>query len=112
MNPTPLDQLSFDSWKECVHTQFRVEVSPARAVIMELIEAVFTGESAKDKSSGPRYQSFSLTFCSDTTNSLTQRTYRFQHDKIGSFDLFIVPIAAVAGTVHYEAVFNRLLSAK
>ena len=35
-------------------------------------------------------------------------TYRFEHRKIGSFNLFIVPMSGDRNGEHYEAVFNRL----
>ena len=112
MNQVPLDQLSFATFKELLKTRFRVEVSPATTVELELIEAEFTGEAAKDKSNAPMYQNFSLNFAGPAAPPLMQRTYLFEHDKIGAFDLFIVPMAAEGGTIRYQAVFNRLLPPK
>lgn len=110
MNQIPLDQLSFATFKELVKTQFLVEVAPAKTVELELIEADFIRESGKGESSRPKYEDFSLIFSGTAGDRLTQKTYRFMHEKIGSFDLFIVPIAAEGGTIRYQAVFNRLLT--
>jgi hypothetical protein len=37
---------------------------------------------------------------------LPQATYRFEHETIGAFDLFIVPVGRTAQGVSYEAVFS------
>jgi len=112
MNPVPIDRLSFATFQELVRTRFHVEVSPTATVELELIEAEFTGEGAKDKSTAPRHENFSLIFAGAAGDRLTQKTYRFSHEKIGPFDLFIVPIAAEGVSIHYQAVFNRLIPPK
>lgn len=110
MNQTPLDQLSFATFRDLVKTRFRVEVAPARTVELELVEAELVGKSASDAPNRPRQESFSIIFSGANKDRLGQKTYRFSHDKIGSFDLFIVPIAAEGETIRYQAVFNRLLA--
>lgn len=108
----PLDELSFTTFKALVNSRFRVADSPtAKVVDLELIEAEFAGDVAQDKSSAPKYDNFSLIFAGAAGDRLTQKTYRFSHEKLGSFDLFIVPIAAEREIVRYQAVFNRLLPA-
>jgi hypothetical protein len=37
----------------------------------------------------------------------TQGTYKLDHEQLGSFELFLVPVTD-NGNVAYEAVFNRL----
>ncbi len=109
MKQKPLDELSFATFKALVNSRFRVAVSPAATVELELIEAELAGEVVSDQSRTPKYENFSLVFAGAAGERLTQKTYRFSHDKIGDFDLFIVPIAAERGRIHYQAVFNRLL---
>jgi hypothetical protein len=58
-----------------------------------------------------QYENFSLLFHGAQSQPLGQGTYSFEHPQIGSFDLFIVPIAAENGQLHYQAVFNRLVQA-
>jgi hypothetical protein len=112
MNKASPDQTSFTTFKAQVNSRFRVADSPTATVVeLELIEAEFAGEVAKDNASEPQYENFSLIFVGAAEDRLTQKTYRFSHDKIGSFDLFIVPIAAERGMIRYQAVFNRLLPA-
>ena len=49
---------------------------------------------------------FSLLFQGPREPVLPQRMYRLNHDRLGEFDLFIVPIGADDEGVHYEAVFS------
>jgi len=37
---------------------------------------------------------------------LQQAIYRFEHEAIGSFEIFIVPISRTAEGVSYEVVFS------
>ena len=112
MNLVSLDELSFSTFKELLNGRFRVEVAPATVAELELIEAEFIGEAAKDKATVPKHESFSLVFSGHANHRLTQRTYRFSHERIGAFELFIVPIAAEKGMIRYQAVFNRRLHSK
>jgi hypothetical protein len=57
----------------------------------------------------PRAEAFSLLFHGPAHAALTQAEYSFEHDEIGEFNLFIVPVGEDRGVLHYEAVFNRLL---
>lgn len=111
MNQMPLDELSFTTFQALVNSRFRVAVSSAATVDLELIEAELAGEVVQVQSSAPKHENFSLIFAGAAGDRLTQKTYRFSHEKLGSFDLFIVPIAAERGMIHYQAVFNRLLPA-
>jgi hypothetical protein len=59
--------------------------------------------------SSPRAQAFSIEFRGPVTAALPQGEYRFEHPKIGAFQLFIVPVGRVDDELEYEAVFNRVL---
>jgi len=55
----------------------------------------------------PLLEAFSLLFWSGTNRFLPQETYLFQHNEIGEFPLFIVPVNRRRRYQVYEAVFNR-----
>jgi hypothetical protein len=57
-----------------------------------------------------RSEAFSIVFRGPLDVPLPQATYDIQHDTLGSFDLFIVPIRRDQQGFFYEAVFNRLRS--
>jgi hypothetical protein len=50
---------------------------------------------------------FSLTFSGPTSHSLTQGVHTLRHPRLGSFDLFLVPVDQPDGDQRYEAVVDR-----
>lgn len=53
-------------------------------------------------------QSFSIRFRGPADRPLPQDIYRFEHSRVGGFDLFIVPMRPEQDGRYYEAIFNRL----
>jgi hypothetical protein len=51
-------------------------------------------------------QSFSLLFRGPGHQPLGQETYQFEHERIGGFALFIVPMRPEQDCTYYEAIFN------
>lgn len=49
---------------------------------------------------------FSIVFRGPLESVLPQRIYPFEHDELGSFELFIVPIGPDEVGMQYEAVFS------
>lgn len=49
---------------------------------------------------------FSVLFVGPLEPILPQRMYPFEHDELGAFDLFIVPLGPDDGRMQYEAVFG------
>jgi hypothetical protein len=78
---------------------------------LELIEAAEIPNAGQSKLplGGPRQETFSLIFAGPVDRQLRQRIHVFEHDRIGRFDLFIVPVGQKSGFVLYQAIFNRLI---
>ena len=76
--------------------RFRLLLDDAHRLDVELVEATGVGEG----------RPFSIVFRGPKDPRLPQRIYRFEHDGLGAFDLFIVPIGIDERGVRYEAVFN------
>jgi Domain of unknown function (DUF6916) len=57
--------------------------------------------------STPHHINFSLLFRGPLQPLLPQRIYPVEHDRLGRFDLFIVPVRRDTDGLYYEAVFNR-----
>jgi len=55
---------------------------------------------------GRMRQPFVLTFCGPLDAPLAQRIYQMEHERLGRFPLFIVPIAADESGRLYEVVFT------
>jgi hypothetical protein len=116
--PTPrlknrmLDDLRFSTFSEQLHTVFRVVPEEGKPVELELIEANLPAQrnAAKARGMDAAYEKFSLIFSGPLADRLEQKIYQFEHPKIGSFEIFIVPIISKDLTkLHYQAVFNRPL---
>jgi hypothetical protein len=51
-------------------------------------------------------RAFSLLFRGPADRPLGQAVYHFDHEQMGGFDLFIVPMRPEADARYYEAIFN------
>lgn len=97
-----LEHLTVASLSEQLQTKFRLTVEAENPVELELVEVQAHGDVAGQT------ERFSAVFRGALEQFLPQRTYAMEHDALGSFELFIVPIKQVADGFYYEAVFNRV----
>ena len=72
-----------------------IRFEPGQATETELVEAAATGQP------GPGRTPFSLVFRAPAGSLYPQAIYAVEHDELGSFEIFLVPIAEDL----YEAVF-------
>ena len=93
--------LDYTTFSELVQTAFRVKPAAQRPANLVLV-------AARQRSTCGMGECFSLLFRGPLKSALSQNTYRFEHDRLGSFDMFIVPKPADDRSVYYEAVFNRI----
>jgi hypothetical protein len=87
------------TFAENLRSTFRIQ-HEATVTDLELV-AVSDGST-------PRQVSFSLVFRGPHQPLFPQRIYPFEHDRLGRFDLFIVPIRRDQNGLYYEAVVNRV----
>ena len=84
-----------------VNTKFRVAIEPP--LELELTEV-------KSYSSKPNEQTgmerFSAYFLGPGDRCLEQKTYSIEHEQMGAFYLFLVPVGGYQNGFRYEAVFN------
>ena len=97
-----LNQLTKAMFAENLGTIFELQLTPAQAVELKLIEL-------REGRSTPRQEQFALLFRGPLTTPLGQGLWHIRHDALGQFDLFLVPVDRDAEGFYYEAVFNRLL---
>ena len=109
MNEVPLEHLTAERFAELVQTPFQVSGEPGLVVNLELAAITVTRPDTRDDLSpgGPMSEGFSLLFNGPANPPLAQRMYGFAHERLGSFDLFIVPVSAAGELRQYEAVLNR-----
>ena len=83
-------------------TKFRISVSDTDAVEAELT-------NVSEHLVSPRQERFSVIFRTPNEIFLGQGIRGFEHDEMGAFDLFLVPIERDDEGTYYEAVFNRMI---
>jgi len=111
MTHPPPDSLTLKLFSTLHGTRFRVRLGAERHLDLELAEAVAgrDGPRTDGRDRYPRQETFSLLFTGPVEPLLPQQIYRFEHDQVGAFDLFIVPIGRDAHCVKYQAIFNRMV---
>lgn len=111
MNILTPDQLKPETLLPCLNTRFRVGLDAAGFIELELVEVNVMNSpgQANPAAARPVQESFSLVFHGPDNRFLPQRIYPFEHNQIGRFELFIVPIGKKPGSIEYQAVFNRLV---
>ncbi len=95
-----LEQLTRDALAAQLNTKFRVGV--AQTIELELVEVQTHGDVAGQT------ERFSAIFRGPLEYFLPQRTYQFEHESLGSSEIFIVPVKQDSAGFYYEAIFNRV----
>jgi len=94
--------LQHEEFLKHLNTKFRIRVSEADAIEAELTDV-------SERLMSPRQERFSLVFRTANERLMEQGQRTFEHDHMGTFSLFIVPIGRDDAGTDYEAVFNRLV---
>ena len=96
-----LQDLSHSSFEENLNTPFRIHFggdSPLEAILVQV--------RLHEPHGGPRKQPYSVYFRAPRQPILPQAIYRVEHDRLGTMDVFLVPIGPEGEGMGYEAVFN------
>jgi len=105
----PLDQLTSADFVPYLHRKFKIYYISPRLYDAELeleIELVEIKDFPKKWAGPSGRQPFSIFFRGPCDLSLPQNTYKIEHEKIGTFALFLVPVVPDESGNIYEAVFN------
>jgi hypothetical protein len=94
--------LQHEEFLKHLNTKFRIRLSETEAFEAELA-------TVSERLMSPRQERFSLVFRSAKEILIEQGQRDFEHDEMGNFGLFIVPIGRDDEGTYYEAVFNRLI---
>ena len=93
--------LTEQEFSKHLNTNFLVSIP--EPVTLELIEV--KPYSSKELEQGGM-ERFSLYFIGPADHYLSQATYSLEHQRMGGFELFLVPVARDERGFQYEAVFN------
>ena len=103
-----IEALKHETFSALIGTTFRVHLDGTGPVELKLNEV----SVARPADSASPQEIFSLIFLGPEKFYLPQKIYAFEHDELGQFDLFIVPVGKKPGSIEYQAVFNRLPAGK
>jgi hypothetical protein len=95
------DKLEHEAFLENLQSAFRLTADGSDWVELTLVEV-------SERKTAKRQEIFSIEFLCRSNGVLPQRIYHLEHEHMGQFDLFLVPVRQDDQGVYYEAVFNRL----
>ena len=97
------DKLTSADFSPYLNQKFKIHYESSRFLEVELVEV----EDFPTKWMGPsKRPPFSIVFRGPKDLVLPQRMYNVEHDKMGTLELFLVPIMPDAEGNLYEGVFN------
>lgn len=97
-----LDKLQSSDFTPYLHQNFSLhcgEAAPRAAELLEVRELGAAGPHAQRKP-------FAIVLRGPRERRLPQMIYKVEHEKLGAFEIFLVPVAVDESGYHYEAVFN------
>lgn len=96
-----MDLLSIDHFAGCLNDTFSADLQGMQVAFV-LVEALPLPAKGPEGQRAP----FSLVFHNDSALLFPQQTYRMHHARLGSVDIFLVPVAQDKTGFLYQAVFN------
>lgn len=96
-----LELLRLDHFAGCLNQTFRAALNDGDIEFV-LVEA----QPMPSAMPGAARDPFSLVFRNGSPLLFPQQMYRMSHERIGAFDIFLVPIARDREGFLYQAVFN------
>lgn len=106
----PLAAIRFAAFTRAWGSPFRVLLAEGLSleILLARVEPKLPANALQAAAPDADNEKFSLLFQGPPEPPLPQDTYTFQHPRIGTFAMFIVPVGSADGTHrYYEAVFNR-----
>ncbi len=95
------ETLTHEAFARHLKTKFQVQLEAGKSIELSLIEV-------SEHKVYERQEEFWILFLGPNESFLGQGTRLMEHDEMGQFDLFLVPIKQDDQGFHYEAVFNRI----
>ena len=101
---TVLEKLKSADFVPYLHQPFHIHSGSVPPFPAELIEVAELG-SAKEQSGSAKRRAFSVVFRGPPKTNLPQAIYTVRHEKMGTLELFLVPIGPDSQGMRYEAIF-------
>ena len=94
-------QLNEAEFSKHVNTKFRVAVEPPVELELTVVKGYLS--KAGEQTGMERFSAF---FRGPGDRYLQQKIYSLEHEQMGAFELFLVPVSQDQDGFRYEAVFN------
>ncbi len=94
------NELNAKIFSQHIGTSFTAPVAVSEPLTLDLYDVT-------ENSTSPALEQFSLLFRGPLSPVMQQCTVKLEHDKLGSLDLFLVPIGPDEKGMRYQAVFSR-----
>ena len=94
--------LTFQEFSQNLNTKFHTPIDETQRLELELTEVSHLKQTSRN-------EEFAVVFRGPREIFLGQGIRTFEHDALGKFEIFIVPIREDDKGYYYEAVFNRFL---
>lgn len=92
------------SFADNLHSVFRMVLPEGASLNLELIEVA-------EQNYSPQFEQFSVIFRGPLTPLCPQRIYKLEHERLGTMELFLVPLGPEKEGMLYQSCFNRLRKA-
>lgn len=87
-----------------LNTGFTVQAGNGMPLALQLVEVV-------EPRTAPNVELFTLHFQGPADHLLPQQIHTLQHEKLGTFQIFLTAVEGNGQNITYEAVFHRLRQA-
>ena len=107
-----LNEISCQDFARHLGSNFRIHTASGKSVLVTLRRLAVKNDRplipGRPLPPDAGNETFSLLFSGRRKDLLTQETYTFEHDVLGQFDCFIVPVLTMdQRRINYEMVCNR-----
>ena len=97
------EALQSTDFQPCLDQIFCIHLDDATLMDLQLVSVTELGTGSQTGFRNP----FSLHFLGPVSRQfLQQHTYQMVNEKMGTFDIFIVPLGTETGRMRYEAIFT------
>jgi hypothetical protein len=101
-----LNELTIGDFSPHLGGRFVLRINALQSIELELIEATPLGRKGSRPSHLAQREPFSIVFRASKGAALPQQIYHLEHEQMGGFDVFLVPIGMDKDGLRCEAIFN------
>jgi len=101
-----LENLTLATFSPLVGETFRLHVPPAHVLDLVLVEATPIVAESPAHAANRRKTPFTLIFNGPPHVVASQHMYPIEHETLGRYELFVVPIGPKHGAMQYQVIFT------